>query len=61
MPAPAHPSREFPPERDEIELPLRGRPLRDKIVLRLIAINRAVHFVVLGALGTIIFVFSANR
>ena len=40
-----------PPDRDEIELPLRGRPLRDKIVLRLIAINRALHFVVLGAAG----------
>ena len=59
--APAQPAREHPPERDEIELPLRGRPLRDKIVLRLIAINRAVHFVVLGALGAFVLMFSANR
>src|SRR3954469_24666506 len=35
------PTREEPPARDEIELPLRGRPLRDRVVLRLIAINRA--------------------
>ena len=34
LPAPATPSRPFPPGRDELELPLRGRPLRDKIVLR---------------------------
>ena len=40
-PPPAAPAREHPPDRDEIELPLRGRPLRDKIVLRLIAVNRA--------------------
>jgi uncharacterized membrane protein (DUF2068 family) len=54
-------TREYPPDRDEIELPLRGKPLRDKIVLRLIAINRALHFVVLGILGAVILVFSANR
>ena len=59
--APERPAREHPPKRDEIELPLRGRPLRDKIVLRLIAINRAVHFVVLGLLGVLVLAFSANR
>ncbi len=55
------PTREHPPGRDEIELPLRGRPLRDKIVLRLIAINRALHFVVLGLLGLAILVFASHR
>jgi len=59
--APAQPTREHPPERDELELPPRGRPLRDKIVLRLIAINRAVHFLVLGLLGVAILLFSSNR
>src|SRR3954454_20583398 len=44
------PRRAPPPARDEIELPLRGKPLRDKVVLRLIAINRAFHFLILGAL-----------
>ena len=61
LPAPADPAREHPPERDEIELPLRGRPLRDKIVLRLIAINRALHFVVLGLLGIAILLFASHR
>lgn len=61
LPAPAAPAREHPPERDEIELPLRGRPLRDKIVLRLIAINRAAHFVVLGLLGVAILLFASHR
>jgi uncharacterized membrane protein (DUF2068 family) len=61
LPAPADPAREHPPDRDEIELPLRGRPLRDKIVLRLIAINRALHFVVLGLLGIAILLFASHR
>jgi uncharacterized membrane protein (DUF2068 family) len=61
VPAPDAPSRDHPPDREQIDLPLRGRPLRDKIVLRLIAINRAVHFIALGALGTIILLFSASR
>ena len=58
---PAAPEREFPPDRDEIELPLRGRPLRDRIVLRLIAVNRALHFAGLGLLAVAILLFSANR
>jgi uncharacterized membrane protein (DUF2068 family) len=61
LPPPAHPARERPPGRDEIELPLRGKPLRDKIVLRLIAINRAFHFLVLGAIAAFIFVFASHR
>ena len=54
-------SRDVPPDRDEIVLPLRGKPLRDKIILRLIAINRALHFVGLALLGIAILLFSANR
>jgi uncharacterized membrane protein (DUF2068 family) len=61
LPLPATPAREHPPDRDEIELPLRGRPLRDKIVLRLIAVNRAAHFVVLGLLGVAILLFASHR
>lgn len=61
VPAPPSPSRDLPPSREEIELPLRGRPLRDKIVLRLIAANRAVHFLVLGALAAFIFAFASHR
>ena len=61
VPAPRAPARDVPPERAEIELPPRGKPLRDKIVLRLIAINRALHFIVLGAIAIAIFVFASHR
>ncbi len=61
LPPPASPTRRFPAEQEEIELPLRGKPLRDKIVLRLIAIDRAFHLVVLSALGVLVLVFAADR
>jgi uncharacterized membrane protein (DUF2068 family) len=61
LPAPRSPARERAPRREEIELPLRGKPLRDMVVLRLIAVNRAFHFVVLGSLGALVLVFSAHR
>jgi uncharacterized membrane protein (DUF2068 family) len=58
---PENPTRDFIPARHEIILPLRGKPLRDKIVLRAIAVNRALHFMVLALLGVAILVFSAKR
>ncbi len=58
---PEHPTRQHPPERDEVELPLRGRPLRDRFVLRLIAIDRAFHFFVLGILGIAILLIAAHE
>jgi uncharacterized membrane protein (DUF2068 family) len=58
---PAAPTRPFPPGRDEITLPLRGRPLRDRYVLRLIAVDRSVHFVVLAVLAAAVFVFIVNK
>lgn len=61
LPPPAAPTREYLPERSEIALPLRGRPLRDRYVLRLIALDRLVHFLVLGALAVGVFVFIADR
>ena len=61
LPEPTSPTRETIPGRDELVLPLRGRPLRDKIVLRAIAIDRGLHFVVLGLLGLAILLFAANR
>ena len=61
FPPPATPARRYPPDREEIELPLRGKPLRDKIVLRVIAVDRAVHFVVLGLLAVAIFLFAAHQ
>jgi uncharacterized membrane protein (DUF2068 family) len=61
LPPPAHAAREHMPVREEIELPLRGRPLRDKVVLRLIALDRALHFVVLAALGIAILLFASRQ
>ena len=58
---PTEPTRKHPPERDEIELPLRGQPLRDKIILRTIAVDRAFHFVVLGLLSIAIFLVASNQ
>jgi uncharacterized membrane protein (DUF2068 family) len=48
---PADPAREHPPDRGQIEIPDRGKALRDKIVLRLIAVDRILHFLILGILG----------
>jgi uncharacterized membrane protein (DUF2068 family) len=61
LPPPAAPTREYLPERGNIVLPLRGRPLRDRYVLRLIALDRVVHFLVLGALAVGVFIFIADR
>jgi hypothetical protein len=58
---PAAPTRDTIPGRGEVELPLRGKPLRDKIVLRLIAVNRALHFVVLGLLAVAAFAVARNE
>ena len=61
LPVPDAPAVTHVPDRDEVDLPLRGRPLRDKIVLRLIAIDRALHFFVLGILGVLILLFASSR
>jgi uncharacterized membrane protein (DUF2068 family) len=58
---PEAPTRKYPPPRDEITLPLRGKPLRDRYVLRLIALERLVHFVVLGTLAVVVLLFAGNR
>jgi uncharacterized membrane protein (DUF2068 family) len=58
---PAAATRELPPERDEIALPLRGRALRDKIVLRLIAVDRAFHFLLLTFLGVVILLVASHE
>jgi uncharacterized membrane protein (DUF2068 family) len=61
LPAPEHPAREHPPDRDEIEIPARGRALRDKIVLRLIACDRFLHFVILGTLGIVVLILAGHE
>jgi len=58
---PEHPARKYPPPRDEIVLPLRGKPLRDRYVLRLIALDRILHFLLLSALAAAILLFASDR
>jgi len=60
LPAPDAPTREVPPDPPQVEVPLRGRALRDKVVLRVIAIDRALHFVVLAGLAVLLFVFAGH-
>ncbi len=40
-----------PPTAEAIEVPVRGRQLRDRWVLRLIALDRAFHVLLLGSVG----------
>jgi uncharacterized membrane protein (DUF2068 family) len=60
LPTPAATSRQTLPPRDEIELPLRGKALRDKIVLRVIAIDRALHFAGLAGLAVLLLIFARH-
>jgi uncharacterized membrane protein (DUF2068 family) len=58
---PAEPTRDRLPGRDDIRVPLRGRGLRDRYVLRLIAVERSVHVVILGGLAAAVFLFIGHR
>ena len=49
------------PAPPEDELPLRGKALHDRVILRLIALDRVFHFVVLGLLGVAVLAFAADR
>jgi uncharacterized membrane protein (DUF2068 family) len=61
LPPPADPPRRHLPDRGQIEVPLRGRPLRDKIVLRVIAVDRAIHFVLLALLALAVFLVASHQ
>jgi uncharacterized membrane protein (DUF2068 family) len=61
LPPPDVPKVEIPPDHDLIELPLRGRALRDRYVLRLIAVDRLLHVLVLGSLAVAIIAFATHR
>jgi uncharacterized membrane protein (DUF2068 family) len=58
---PDEPGRKTPPGREEIEMPLRGKALRDKYVLRLIAVDRAFHFLILALLGVGVLAFAGHE
>jgi len=49
------------PAPPEDELPLRGKALHDRVALRLIAVDRVIHFLVLGVLGIAVLAFAADR
>ncbi len=55
---PVRPERDRVPSLAEIEVPARGPVLRDRYVLRLIALDRAVHVVVLSVLAVVLFTFA---
>jgi uncharacterized membrane protein (DUF2068 family) len=57
---PAEPDRQQMPPREEIELPVRGPLLRDRYVLRLIAVDRAIHVIVLSVLAIVLFTFARH-
>jgi uncharacterized membrane protein (DUF2068 family) len=61
IPRPEDTTREFLPEREQIQVPLRGRPLRDRFVLRLIALDRVLHITVLSVITVAIFLFAQDR
>ena len=61
LPAPAETARPAVERREELELPLRGKALRDRVVLRVIAVDRALHFVVLMLLGVGVLAFAGNQ
>jgi uncharacterized membrane protein (DUF2068 family) len=58
---PEHPTRASVPSREQITLPDRGPLLRDRYVLRLIAIDRAIHVLVFGSLSVLFFIFSRHH
>ncbi|HEY2006621.1 MAG TPA: DUF2127 domain-containing protein [Solirubrobacteraceae bacterium] len=61
LPRPAQPARPTLGEPSEIVVPIRGRALHDRIILRLIALDRALHFLVLALLGVGVLLFASDR
>jgi len=61
LPRPDKPKVATPPDHDRVQLPLRGRALRDRYVLRLIALDRLLHVLVLGSLAVAIIAFATHR
>jgi len=50
-----------PLDRDTINLPARGRPLRDRVILRVIAVDRGINMLVLAALAVLVLSFGAHQ
>ncbi len=61
VPIPDDPAEERVPGRDQIDVPLRGPALRDRYVLRLIALDRVLHVIILTALATAFVTFASHN
>lgn len=61
LPPPSAPTTPYPPDRAAVQPPLRGRPLRDRYVLRLIAVDRFIHVVLFGAAAILLFWFAGHH
>jgi uncharacterized membrane protein (DUF2068 family) len=61
VPVPDDPTHERVPPREEIELPLRGPALRDRYILRLIALDRVVHVTILTFLAIAFVTFATHN
>jgi uncharacterized membrane protein (DUF2068 family) len=61
LPPPETPDRDVLPELDDIEVPLRGKALRDRYVLRLIALDRIVHVILFLIVAIAILVLANHR
>ena len=61
VPVPEDPVVAQVPPRSEIDLPLRGPALRDRYILRLIALDRAFHVVILTLLGIVFLTFAGHN
>jgi uncharacterized membrane protein (DUF2068 family) len=61
LPRPTSGTTEHLPDRSRLEVPLRGQALHDRIILRLIAVDRALHFLVLALLGLAVLLFASDR
>ncbi|HEY6932021.1 MAG TPA: DUF2127 domain-containing protein [Marmoricola sp.] len=61
LPPPSAPATRRIGRLEAIAVPLRGRPLRDRYVLRLIALDRALHVLALSALAAVILVYATHH
>ncbi len=57
---PEEPRSEHLPPLDQIKLPRRGEPLREVIVLRIIALDRVIHVIIFGLLFAVGLLFRLN-
>jgi hypothetical protein len=57
---PESPARRYPPDRESITIPWRGKALRDPVLLRVIAIDRVIHFIILTPLGIGVLAIAGN-